>query len=950
MKIFIHFVALVFMFSDSSANSGREEPAWSMEASVGPAFPDSSTFSKNSTGSHFGANGTYSISNSIGILVHGESLQFGQDSIKFSQAGAGFRFYPFSSSYLPWFDFAGNYVEKEINSRAARGDGLSLRSGWGLPISGSFDFTLGAIYSFMKINGLPEDKTVSLQIGLALAPKKKSAEVLVSNPPTELAPPIYGDPVFKLQSQALSAGTPFSGPPTALCLAVDSSQKVSTPPIRGVTQTGYPLVLRACSKISDDINSAEASGLWMATKDRQLMTRVNGQNLCMTYKKPIDKWISPLVSGINIPFVTDAVLSSNYPVLVTDCNTDDGNDTWQYDDLTQTVATFSRLCVSIYVDPNSNQVAEGLPAVLSSCDSEGYSVANTPYNSRFKALSKDPKSLAVANYGNGTQAELAEMLSGKMGLPIVGMMGKCMTVDRRQYPPQVNLSECDNRREQDFFFDNSKIKTQLNDCLRADSVGSLSMSSCSLPGTDWKYHVTAGDPNPKWADVEQYAQIRTTESEPRCLSVAPEEMGLAARRNSQRVSLVANSCDSSSAKSWYHSKTVRNIWVTALMISDKNGKRKPLITGEQVKETLDRINLIYRRMGIRFLFSPAKSIVEYRDTTLNQIGAIPMIDGWDQALLKLEAYNTNALYGTLILAISRGGFVGLSEGRSTISNCETFINGVWNDPLKKEEILTKSCGPISDPKRMNSVGCTDAVFTAAFPETWPKVKSLPSLADLLGGCDSQGKNCGRDAHYALTNIACYWGGGSTGACRADTDPQKMKDPVGQNGCEDYFKNFKVFAKSKTGLPAVSSYVWLGIVDAANLSHEFGHHFGLPHTFSGNGDSLGDTPVDNEAAEWSKMGYDICGNHQSSGGAKPDRMNVMNYFFCMMPRSLRGVTPMQLAKMDFVSREFPNRSLFFDCSPTKNYDGGSMMCVTDQALNVCKKFVGEVPGLVCSPGP
>ncbi|MFX6019190.1 hypothetical protein ABTF08_20145, partial [Acinetobacter baumannii] len=83
--------------------------------------------------------------------------------------------------------------------------------------------------------------------------------------------------------------------------------------------------------------------------------------------------------------------------------------------------------------------------------------------------------------------------------------------------------------------------------------------------------------------------------------------------------------------------------------------------------------------------------------------------------------------------------------------------------------------------------------------------------------------------------------------------------------------------------------------------EFGHFFGLGHTFDSS--HFADTPDDlNNGDAWDALGTSACGNPRgvTIGGRiiTPDRLNNEGYFGCFLGRTRNSFSPLQLGYMDW----------------------------------------------------
>lgn len=203
----------------------------------------------------------------------------------------------------------------------------------------------------------------------------------------------------------------------------------------------------------------------------------------------------------------------------------------------------------------------------------------------------------------------------------------------------------------------------------------------------------------------------------------------------------------------------------------------------------------------------------------------------------------------------------------------------------------------------------------------------------------------RKITVALTDRAI--GGGESSANYVEYEPDRMVDPITGNKFNyQRWSEDANHALDKAALPALSNFIEQGAsgisLDASYVihqAHEFGHYFGLMHTFAP--DEFADTPDDiGNGKPWTDAGAPPCGNLRSvavNGKAiTPDRDNNESYWGCSIGRSLNAFSPMQLAKMSWTMRAQLNRIPLVACAPTGAYAADNVACEDAESLALCKE--------------
>jgi hypothetical protein len=151
------------------------------------------------------------------------------------------------------------------------------------------------------------------------------------------------------------------------------------------------------------------------------------------------------------------------------------------------------------------------------------------------------------------------------------------------------------------------------------------------------------------------------------------------------------------------------------------------------------------------------------------------------------------------------------------------------------------------------------------------------------------------------------------------------------------------APDRMGLPAYCRVVHESFIDAGagtvgHEAHEFGHYFGLWHTFDGGG--LRDVPPDTKENKWwRQQSVEYCGNARSGivNGVTytPDRINNESYWGCLVSRAHTAFSPQQLGKMQFNLTQL-NRYPLVACQPVNAYDANNVECENSESLALCRQ--------------
>lgn len=212
----------------------------------------------------------------------------------------------------------------------------------------------------------------------------------------------------------------------------------------------------------------------------------------------------------------------------------------------------------------------------------------------------------------------------------------------------------------------------------------------------------------------------------------------------------------------------------------------------------------------------------------------------------------------------------------------------------------------------------------------------------------------------VITMAGYQGGGSSGGM-AEFEVARMINLI-TRGPETSYTIIPGLPRDRYGLPAVSMTVSEGFVSdtlgsMGHHAHEFGHYFGLGHTFGP--DLFGDTPDDLPSGNpWLGLGTSVCGNPRGvtvrGRVVTPDRLNNEGYFGCQIGRTRNAFSPLQLGYMDWQLNHFLNRYPLVACQPVASYDGDHVECENAESLARCQDTARVLQGhygvdLACSRG-
>jgi hypothetical protein len=214
---------------------------------------------------------------------------------------------------------------------------------------------------------------------------------------------------------------------------------------------------------------------------------------------------------------------------------------------------------------------------------------------------------------------------------------------------------------------------------------------------------------------------------------------------------------------------------------------------------------------------------------------------------------------------------------------------------------------------------------------------------------------------AVISAMLRYGGGSSCGILADYDhSQVINDP--RNGrIRDPNDPMLQYAPDRAGLASYcrvvnESFISSSLTNVGHEAHEFGHFFGLGHTFE-RGRML-DTPHDTvDGSWWTQHGGEGCGNARTGyfKGVQytPDRINNESYWGCLIGRSHTAFSPQQLGRMRWSLTQL-NRYPLVACQPLSPYDANHVECENTESLDLCRETASYLKAkngteLDCKPG-
>jgi hypothetical protein len=192
-------------------------------------------------------------------------------------------------------------------------------------------------------------------------------------------------------------------------------------------------------------------------------------------------------------------------------------------------------------------------------------------------------------------------------------------------------------------------------------------------------------------------------------------------------------------------------------------------------------------------------------------------------------------------------------------------------------------------------------------------------------------------------IAAGMKGGASSGNFIEYETSRNVDPIRRKPITEITSN-PTIPKDKAGVPAIGytiaeSSIRTEIGFTHHEAHEFGHYFGLGHTFGP--DDFGDTPEDiTNGQPLLRLGSVMCGNVRTItiNGKRiaPDKLNNESYWGCNLARTHNSFSPLQLGYMTWQLDTYLHRYPLVACQPVGDYDANHVECENQESIDLCQQ--------------
>jgi hypothetical protein len=498
-----------------------------------------------------------------------------------------------------------------------------------------------------------------------------------------------------------------------LCLAVD--RKKPLVPARGATVAVphggtpvavsgafYPVIVAECDAVTADTPSR-----WSFTDTRELKIVVNGTPMCLSarFMNSFDPLLDPFLQAFGAfdpgsPFafllndlkkgnvVNTARLRANPDLVVSACGKVEATDFWVYDPVLGVISgpagwddksPRTKQCVTMHGDWSVKppKHVAGMPVSAANCpDTWSFRRADAPPHQRWSIAG--PREW----WPSYAAPDPKDYFGGGSGLPIVGPLGRCLTVDLSL--KAIVTSDCDGRDEQNWKITGDVIRLgATGECLERAGDGATRLAACSgAVGQKWKYVVADPAPNPRWRNGDVYGRLHAGDNLGQCLIVANDPFADPVR---QRNPVMLAPCSAALPRqtSWFRTTVLRTVRVALLRFSDDDGSNPAMAnrTDDDLKRMMEDVVAAlsehYRVMGVRFVFDPEHDYLTVKDGLANR-----QIRGNPEAAKRIASVASNALYGKLVIVIAAGmGSGGFSGAEMSDFDPARIVQHVDRTPI-----------------------------------------------------------------------------------------------------------------------------------------------------------------------------------------------------------------------------------------------------------------------------